>query len=72
VGLPCYLSGMDGFSRGSLSCFSIQRMICLLFSVVTEMDNVNCFTLVTVFLVVFVIFSQVTLDNFCFLSHKLK
>jgi hypothetical protein len=40
--------------------------------VVIVMNNVNYLTLVTVFLVVFVTFSQVTLDNFCFLSHKLK
>jgi len=51
---------MDGYSRGSLSCFSIQRWVCLLLCVVViVMNNVNYFTSVIVFLVVFVIFSQV-------------
>lgn len=53
---------MDGYSRGSLSFFSIQCLVCLLLSVVVVivMNNVNYFTSVTVFLVVFVIFSQVS------------
>jgi hypothetical protein len=68
VGLPCYSRGVDGYSTRSLSCFSIQRLVHLLpFVVVIVMNNMNSFTLVTIFLIVFVIFSQVTLDFF--LSH---
>lgn len=73
MGLPFYLNGVDGYSRGSLSCLSIHHLVRLLipFAVIV-MNNVNYITLVTVFLVVIVIFSQVTLDNVCFLLHKLK
>lgn len=64
---------VDGYSMGSQSSFSIQNLVYLLpTAIIIVMNNVKSFTMISVFIVVFVIFSQETLDNFCFLSHELK